>query len=306
MLIRQLEYLAALDRERHFARAAGACHVSQPALSAGVRKLEAELDIRIVRRGHRFEGFTPEGERVLRWAYRILRERDLLDAEVGAMRKGRSGLLRIGALPSAAPAAALLTAEFRRRHPRVGLSLGTRPAAELEAGLTDGSLDCAVLLVHRGSARSAVPLYTERPVVLAGPGRFEGRGRVSAGELAGAPLCRLTTDAAGARVLEGAPDCAAAAAEPQVATDSLPALLAYAAAGDRCAVLAQSWLAGAALPPGVRILGVSDAPAGRRIGLAAGERAVEAALARELSAFARTLDLQGRIDALLPAPAAPL
>jgi DNA-binding transcriptional LysR family regulator len=45
MLLRQLEYLSALAREGHFGRAAAACHVSQPALSAAIRKLEAELDV---------------------------------------------------------------------------------------------------------------------------------------------------------------------------------------------------------------------------------------------------------------------
>ncbi len=63
MLFRQLEYFVALARERHFARAANACHVSQPALSEAIRKLEHELKVPLVRRGQKFEGLTPEGER---------------------------------------------------------------------------------------------------------------------------------------------------------------------------------------------------------------------------------------------------
>lgn len=65
MLLRQLEYLVALARERHFARAAAACFVSQPSLSAAIRRLEHELDVPIVRRGRRYEGLTPEGEVVI-------------------------------------------------------------------------------------------------------------------------------------------------------------------------------------------------------------------------------------------------
>ncbi|MFF2423588.1 LysR family transcriptional regulator [Streptomyces mirabilis] len=61
MLLRQLEYLVALARERHFAHAAAACFVSQPSLSAAIRRLEHELDVPIVRRGRRYEGLTPEG-----------------------------------------------------------------------------------------------------------------------------------------------------------------------------------------------------------------------------------------------------
>ncbi|MER6540105.1 LysR family transcriptional regulator, partial [Streptomyces sp900105755] len=78
MPLRRLEYLVALARERHFARAAAACHVSQPSLSAAIRRLEHERDVPIVRRGRRYEDLTPEGEVVLAWAHRILTEGDAL------------------------------------------------------------------------------------------------------------------------------------------------------------------------------------------------------------------------------------
>ncbi|WP_218922177.1 LysR family transcriptional regulator [Kibdelosporangium phytohabitans] len=61
-------------REGRFSRAAQACHVSQPSLSAAIREPERELDVPIVRRGNRYDGLTPEGERVLLWAHRILGE----------------------------------------------------------------------------------------------------------------------------------------------------------------------------------------------------------------------------------------
>jgi DNA-binding transcriptional LysR family regulator len=72
MFIRQLEYLVTLAREKHFARAAEACHVSQPALSSAIRTLEAELGLVIVERTRRFVGFTEDGERVLGWARQTL------------------------------------------------------------------------------------------------------------------------------------------------------------------------------------------------------------------------------------------
>ncbi len=67
MLFRQLEYFVALARERHFARAASACYVSHAALSEAIRKLEQELKVPLVRRGQKFEGLTPEGERLVYW-----------------------------------------------------------------------------------------------------------------------------------------------------------------------------------------------------------------------------------------------
>src|SRR5258707_2384215 len=82
ILIRQLEYLVALARERHFGRAAALCHVSQPTLSGAIGKLETNLGVMIVLRGRRFEGFTDEGTRIVAWAHRILAERDTLLAAI--------------------------------------------------------------------------------------------------------------------------------------------------------------------------------------------------------------------------------
>lgn len=86
MLFRQLEYFVAVARERHFARAADACYVSQPALSAAIARLERELKVTLINRRHAFEGLTPEGERLVGWAQRILDEHDALKAEAAAMR----------------------------------------------------------------------------------------------------------------------------------------------------------------------------------------------------------------------------
>lgn len=72
MDIRQLQYLAALAREKHFTRAAKVCNVTQPTLSGRIRQLEQELGVPIVERGQRFHGLTPEGEKVLKWAHAIL------------------------------------------------------------------------------------------------------------------------------------------------------------------------------------------------------------------------------------------
>src|ERR1044072_2239463 len=101
MFIRQLEYLPALDRERHFGRAAAACHVSQPTLSTGIRGLERELGVPLVRRGREFEALTPEGELILGWAQRALADLESLKQEASRLRGGLEGALRIGAIPTA-------------------------------------------------------------------------------------------------------------------------------------------------------------------------------------------------------------
>ena len=81
MDIKQLKYLIALDRTRHFGQAAAACHITQPTLSMRIRSLEEELNLTLIQRGQRFEGFTPEGERILAWARAVLAAHDGLAAE---------------------------------------------------------------------------------------------------------------------------------------------------------------------------------------------------------------------------------
>ena len=91
MIVRYLEYLAALARERHFARAATACSVTQPTLSAGIKQLEESLGVLIVERRQRFVGFTAEGERVLIWAHRVLAGYSSLEQELSELREGLEG-----------------------------------------------------------------------------------------------------------------------------------------------------------------------------------------------------------------------
>ena len=94
MVLRQLEYLAALAREKHFGRAAEACHVSQPTLSAAIRLLEDDLGAPIVERGHRYVGLTPQGQVALDHAHRVLAELENLRHELDEIDKGLTGRLR--------------------------------------------------------------------------------------------------------------------------------------------------------------------------------------------------------------------
>ena len=100
-MIDKLEFLIALAHERHFGRAAEACGVTQPTLSAGLKQLEGSLGVRLVNRGARFHDLTPEGQRVLDWARRICADARTLRAEIRGLRHGLAGHLRIGAIPTA-------------------------------------------------------------------------------------------------------------------------------------------------------------------------------------------------------------
>src|SRR4029077_9884933 len=145
MLFRQLEYFVAVAREQQFARAAEACYVSQPALSASIAKLERELNVTLINRGHNYQGLTSEGERLVLWAKRILAEQEAFKAEVAAVRSGITGTLRVGAGPTASTALALPVAAFCTAHPLAKVRVHTRLSpAELRRRLREFELDAVI------------------------------------------------------------------------------------------------------------------------------------------------------------------
>src|SRR5262245_30734358 len=144
MDIRQLEYLVALAREKHFTRAAKACHVTQPTLSGRIRQLEQALGVPIVERGQRFHGLTPDGERVLKWANVILDNWASLQQEITTMSDASGALtgpMSIGVIPSALPMAALITQGMQVRHPGIELTVLSHSSIEILRRLEDFSID---------------------------------------------------------------------------------------------------------------------------------------------------------------------
>src|SRR5215218_10580022 len=100
-MIDKLEYFIALAREQHFGRAAESCGVTQPTLSAGIKQLEDAMGVLLVNRGSRFRSFTPEGERVLDWARRIVGDTRAMRQDIDALKRGLAGHIRIAAIPTA-------------------------------------------------------------------------------------------------------------------------------------------------------------------------------------------------------------
>ncbi|MCW2915145.1 MAG: LysR family transcriptional regulator [Actinomycetia bacterium] len=303
MLLRQLEYLTALARERHFARAAEACHVSQPALSAAIRKLEAELDVPIVRRGNRFEGFTPEGERVLRWAYRILSERDGLTDDVGTIRQGLTGRLRIGAIPTTLTTLPLLTVPFCAEHPQVGLSVLSLSSANIQRRLAEFEIDAGITYLGAGALPHlrAHHLYHERYVLLTTvAGRFAGHTSVTWADAAHIPLCLLTPDMQNRRTLDRIFDEAGAEPTAVLETNSVSALYAHVRDGQWSSVVPHAWLRVFGVPAGMRVIPLVQPTAAQSVGLVVLDRDPEPVLARALLAVVRHRNLQTELDRLLP------
>jgi DNA-binding transcriptional LysR family regulator len=246
VLLRQLEYFVAVARERHFARAAESCYVSQPALSTSIAKLERELSVTLINRGQSFEGLTPEGERLVVWAKRVLAEHDALKAEAAAMRSGISATLRLGTGPTVSTTAALPVAAFCALHPLARVKVCSRlSSTELLRQLRDFELDAAI--AHFGpddqSGLEVVPLYEEQYVLLVSGEQLVPAVRtITWAEAAQLPLALLTPDMRFRQFIDKAFASVGTAAAPQVETDSVASLYAHVATGAWASVVPHTWL----------------------------------------------------------------
>ncbi|MDG9718035.1 LysR family transcriptional regulator [Streptomyces sp. DH24] len=300
MLFRQLEYLVALSRERHFARAAQACYVSQPALSEAIRKLEDELDVPLVRRGRTYEGLTPEGERIVVWAQRILADRDALRSEVGALRTGLSGRLRIGAVPTASGAVSQLTAPLCAAHPLVTVEvMADLQWDDILRQLQNFEIDAGITYLHKGLSDGfqAVPLYEERYVLLTSTS--DGRAHPAAAtwaEAARLPLCLLNEAMQGRRVLDEVFAEAGVRPSPRVETDSVASLFAHVRTGRWASVVPHTWLHVFGVPPGMRAVPLTGPARTVPVGLVVTAREPGSVLARALTDIARRTDVAAALD----------
>ncbi len=308
MLLSQLKYLTALAEERHFARAAQACHVSQPALSAAIRKLEAEFRVPIVRRSNRFIGFTHEGERIVAWAQRVLAEHDTLVDNVRSLREGLSGRLRIGAIPTTLSSIALITSTFSERHPMVTLSVASMTSDEIRRSLADYQIDVGLTYVDNEPLEHVRkhPVYRERYALLtAEHGLLDGHETITWAEAAEVPLCLLSSDMQNRRIIDQAFRRAGVEAVPKVETSSVSALCSYVKENRWSAVMPHAWLALHSVPEGMRAIPLVEPEVSKQIGLVVADREPEPILARALLDTLSDTDPQARIDRYHPTGLAP-
>ncbi|WP_417818985.1 LysR family transcriptional regulator [Tritonibacter scottomollicae] len=167
--LKDLQLLTALARHRHFAKAAEACHMSQPAFSMRIRSLEDKLGLSIVRRGNRFQGLTGEGQMIVDRARGILDDAKALDQEIAAARGEVTGALVIGAVPTATSFAAKLIDQLHQAHPRLLVRLEVTTSLTIQQRLYDGTLDAGVTYSDSvvQENMSLLPLYDETYVLLA-------------------------------------------------------------------------------------------------------------------------------------------
>lgn len=299
ILLRQLEYLVALDREQHFGRAASACHVSQPALSAALRKLEHHLGVTIVNRGQRYGGLTDEGTQVLGWAHRILGERDGLLLDLDRLQRGLTATVRVGAIPTAVPTLPWLTVALTDRHPQARMRIEVLSSADIVRRLAEFELDAGLTYLPEEPAPGTrvLPLYRERYLLLTpDDGPLADRESVVWADLAGVPMCALSTAMQNRRILDAALAEAGVVADVVIEADTVESLYAHLTTRRWSSVVAHPWAHSYGVPAGMRLIPITPAPHGPRVGLITGDQIPWSLAASALHDAVLAADIGARLD----------
>jgi DNA-binding transcriptional LysR family regulator len=269
-MLEKLEFIIALARERHFGHAAEACGVSQPTLSAGIKQLEDSFGVLLVQRGSRFQGFTPEGERVLDWARRIVGDTRAMHQEIDALKRGLAGHIRIAAIPTALAMVTMLTTPYRAKHPDVSFTILSRNSIGVLGLLENLEVDAGVSYLDNeplGRVQT-VPLYSEDYRLLtASDSPLGNRDKVTWAEVGKVPLCLLTPDMQNLRIIVQLLRQAGADVAPTHESDSIVVLVAHVRTGRWASVMPGKLAEVLGLTEKVRAIPIVDPVVTHSIGL---------------------------------------
>jgi LysR family hydrogen peroxide-inducible transcriptional activator len=194
MNLRDLQYLVALAETRHFGRAAERCHVSQPTLSAQLRKLEEFLGVALIERRPRRVALTRAGEAVVECARRMLRDAEDIRALARASQDPLAGQLKLGLIPTLGPYLLPRVApRIARALPKLQLILHEYQTAPLVDRVVQGELDLAILALPADTKGLVTRTLFAEAFLVAAPRhhRLAARKRVKSSELAGEKLLLL-------------------------------------------------------------------------------------------------------------------
>lgn len=192
--VRQLEYVVAVADHRHFSRAAAACGVSQPALSAQVQEVEQRLGITLFERGRTGVRIPADAEPIIERARRAIRAvDDVVDAAIDTRGELR-GPVRLGVIPTMAPYLLPgVVAELRRRHPLAEPVLVEERTDRLVRRIAEGELDLGLLAEPVPSQELDAVSLADDPFLLALPSGHDlaGASPLPTGILSGLPMLLL-------------------------------------------------------------------------------------------------------------------
>lgn len=239
-MLAKLDMFIALAKEQHFGRAAQSLGITQPTLSTGIKQLEDQLGVQLVRRGSRYGGLTPEGQRALTWARQIVGDARRLREEMRFSREGLAGHLRLAVIPTALTWASRLAARFSERHPKVAFTILSRTSSEILTMLDNLEIDAGIsYLDNEPLGRvSTVELYRESyTLVCAADHPLAECAEIAWGELADSRLCLLTPDMQNRRIVNAAFRAAGCEPVAQMESNSTVVLVSHVTTGGWVTVL---------------------------------------------------------------------
>lgn len=168
MTLTELRYIVVLAQEKHFGKAAERCHVSQPTLSVGIKKLEKELGIYIFERSKNSVRLTPIGETIVEQAQRVLQQTQFIRELAKVGKDQLAAPLRVGAIYTIGPYLfPHLIPELHKVAPEMPLYIEENFTHVLKEKLRSGDLDAIIIaLPFTEPDIVAKPLYKEHFDVL--------------------------------------------------------------------------------------------------------------------------------------------
>lgn len=298
MFVRQMSYLVALAREKHFTRAAEKCNVTQSTLSAGLKALERELDMRLVLRGPRFIGLTPEGERVVTWASQIISDYANLKQDVAELREGLKGTLRLGVIPAAMPVVAKITSPFCMKHPGLTIAVCAMTSGEIQTRVDKFELDAGLTYLENEPLTHIrkTPLYRERYLfVTHSDSPFAQADTVTWKEAAGENLCLLDESMQNRRVLNKITGSLSVKLTPTVTSNSYLAICSHVCTGEWSSIIPHTFSYIFAGCKDLAMIDLCEPSASQVIGLVVSDRDPLSPVAHALVRCATRLNLDNLI-----------
>jgi LysR family hydrogen peroxide-inducible transcriptional activator len=169
MNLQQLEYIVAVDRERHFVKAAESCFITQATLSAMIKKLEEELSCTIFDRNKKPVEPTTIGQKIIDQAKVILRETRHLEEYSYSISKELSGVIRLGIIPTMAPyVLPIFLKSFLEKHPKLHLKIKELTTDQIISEIHKDQIDIGILATPLGEKGiKEIPLFYEEFVLYA-------------------------------------------------------------------------------------------------------------------------------------------
>lgn len=269
-MLQKLVLIIALDREKHFGRAAESCGVAQPTLSQAIQQLEEHFDVKLVNRSSRFLGFTPEGEKLLTWARRLVGDVEAMEQDIRGLRSGVGAQVRIAAVPSAIRATTAIANTFRLSNPAIRLSVLMRTSEELLALLRNREIDLGITYIDNEPIEEVetVSLYREQYSLLTTEDGPAGKmSTITWREVGNLPLCLFTRKFQQRRIMDRIFQSARIDVKPVIETDSVLGLTLNVAEGSLAGIVATELIATMKFSDHIRVISIENSAVSYTIGL---------------------------------------